>query len=376
MENFKKYRENKNIQEIQVLLKTSPMDLLKSIARRYKLSATTKKKNLILKEILQAVENDKPFNEVEPATHQMSLSQLKSKARQLNIDFSSLSTKSDFQVAILKKMNQQKTINPSSSEETMDYKSELEAHNQTYLKALAKQQYGIKVSKLNKKQLVVAIIDAVGNGKPKMDKIDLTKDISKMKKNELIVKLQMLGGIEQSQIKGKSKEELLELFKSKNPTIATSTSDSTPPKTKVTSPTIITSVPITTEQEKILLSDKKFTIKTIRETLKNFKIEVPTKITARKDLIHLLVKVPSTTKIPTQAPPPKISVPEKLTVAEPPPKKPKKKPTLTSESEMVALDDIDTPFSPVPIQDLLDEPSEKQLQEELYRCLSFYEHKP
>ena len=58
------------------------------------------------------------------------------------------------------------------------------------------------------------------------------------------------------------------------------------------------------------------------------------------------------------------------------PKKTKKKPSLTIETDIVALDDIDTPFSPVPIKDLLDEPSEKQLQEELYRCLTFYDHKP
>jgi hypothetical protein len=370
MENFKKFRENKNISEIEILLKTSPMDLLKSIARRYKLSVSTKKKNLILKEIVESVKQDKPFMDTEPAIHQMSLSQLKIKARQLNIDVASLSSKSDFQVAILKKTSQQTSTSTSAPEDVMDYKTDLETHSQTYLKTLAKQQYGIKVAKLNKKQLILAIIDAVGNGKPKKDKVDLSKDISKMKKNELIVKLQTMG-FDLSKTKGKSKADLLTLYKNSSDDGTTKETvgktKETPPTTKSIPPTVhtITSVPISKEEEISLTNNKKMTIKAIRDLLKHFKIIIPKKTTLRKDLIHLLT-TPSPVIIPEPA-----ETPSEIVQ-----KKPKKKPTLTIETDIVALDDIDTPFSPVPIKDLLDEPSEKQLQDELYRCLTFYDHKP
>jgi hypothetical protein len=258
----------------------------------------------------------------------------------------------------------------------MDYKAELDGHSLTYLKTLAKQQYGLKVAKLNKKQLVVAIVDAVGNGKPKTDKIDLSKDVSKMKKNELIIKLQTKG-VDAKTIKGKSKEELLKLYKTHSGDVEV---EIVKEKTTKSLPTI-TSIPITKEQEKSIMGDKKFTIKVIRDILKHFKIEIPKKLTLRKDIVHLLVEAETTKPTAVQKPievqkPKEI---QKSTETPKPtdiPKKPKKKPTLTIETDIVALDDIDTPFSPVPIKDLLDEPSEKQLQEELYRCLTFYDHKP
>ena len=179
-------------------------------------------------------------------------------------------------------------------------------------------------------------------------------------------------------MKGKSKEDLLDLYKKSN-LGETPTVDIVKDKKSSSLPTI-TSVPITTEQEKLLIGDKKYTVKAIRDILKHFKIEVPKKITLRKDLIHLLTITDTLKPKPVEKSKPKpaevIPKPVETEPVTEAPKKTKKKPSLTIETDIVALDDIDTPFSPVPIKDLLDEPSEKQLQEELYRCLTFYDHKP
>ena len=104
MEKFENYLKNDDIDEMKILLKNSHVDLLKTIAKRFKISVSATKKDKIIPLILKAVQDKKTFNN-EPELHQMTVAQLKSKARDLNIDISSLKNKQQFRVAILKKLN-------------------------------------------------------------------------------------------------------------------------------------------------------------------------------------------------------------------------------------------------------------------------------
>lgn len=385
MENFKNYLENKNMEEIEILLKNSSVDLLKNIAKRYKLPVSTKKKELIISSIIQAVKSDKSFGD-EPALHVMTISQLKNKALQLNIDISSLKLKQDYRKAILNKMNKiqgaktnQETKTESKTQDVSDSITFLESKSLTYLKTLAK-EYKIKISKLGKQQLITSIIDAqTKTGKSVASSVNLNKDIKSMKKNELILKAQELG----LDYKNKSKEELITLISSSLSDFIEPDQSEVPKKTVkktvITEEEIVTSVPISKDAEQNLIKNKKITIQVIKDILKKFHIDIPKKITKRNDLIHLLViqkssqivvSSPIISVSPTPLPLPSPSQPP----SQPPTIMKSSKPSLTIDTDIVSLDDIQTPFSPVAIHNLLDEPSEKQIQEELYRCLSFYEH--
>lgn len=396
MENFKNNLEKKNITEMSIFLKNSPVDLLKSIAKRYKLSVSTKKKELIVSDILQAIKKDKAFAK-EPPIHLMTISQLRNKAHELNIDYSSVKLKQDLRLAIIKKMQKTSMTTPpptsstsSSGTTTMDQTDDafsfenLMGKTLTYLKALAK-KYKIKVSKLSKKQLVTLIMEARASGIPdKSLDLDAQKDLSKLRKNELIVIVEQFGG----QHKGKSKTELVDLiqrFRAGTYVVSTET------EVLMEGVPEINTLPIDKKMEKELLENRKVTLAVIRKILGDHGIKIPKELSKRKEIIHLL------TKAPKQSTPRQQETIERVTITPPPttpkkskspqrkqaevisqssleqaPKKPRRK--TPTGSDIVSLDDIHSPFSPVPVQDLLEEPTEKQLQEELYRCLEFYEY--
>lgn len=404
MEDFRNYLEKKNMKEIQIFLKNNSVDLLKSIAKKYKLPASTKKKELIIQDILQAVESEKPFPMNDPPIHLLTINQLRNKAKQLNIDYSSMKLKQDLRMAILQKMESNKSgkqVEDLGLEESI---KELQSKTLPYLKTLAK-SYKIKVSKLSKNQLITLILEAQSSetGRDKPTTIDLSdKDVSKMKKNELILKASQLG----LETKSKSKAELIKTILAHEG--MSSSSSSFPTENQEVVVTTIT-LPISEQQEKDLMKDRKMTVKKIQELLKNMGVDVPKKITKRSDLIHFMYtysepgqssssSLPSTpkragkkktTKTKQDSPDKEMEVEHIIELTTSPKndrqeedasssedeiEKTDKRPHLRIDTDIVALDDIESPFSPVAIGELLEEPTEKELQDELYRCLQYYEY--
>ena len=405
MENFKNYLEKKNIEEITIFLRNSPVDLLKTIGKRYRLPVSTKKKELIVQEIVRAVESDVQFTQP-PPIHVMTISQLRNKARELNIDYSKISLKQDLRLAVIKKMKQTQqmengrvpsatssSIEPTSMIGTEDGLTNdlLQSKTLPYLKALAK-KYKIKVSKLSKNQLITLILEAQVTGEPSRTLDTGTeKDLSKLAKNELIVLAQGMG----IDYKGKKKTDIIRMIKNAR------NGDSVVEEmeTTMTIPEI-ESVPIEKAVEKVMLANKKITVSDVKKLLGKFDITIPKGMTKRVDLIHLLTltknstspssvvivesQPPSSVLIPTTTPAQKTKtgsqksrkqaevIPQSM--IERPPTQTSKRRKTPMASDIVSLDDIQSPFSPVRVGDLLEEPTEKQLQEELYRCLEFYEY--
>ena len=397
MEDFKNYMKNKNIEEIQIYLKNSQVDLLKTIAKRFKIPASTKRKELIIQDILHAVTEDRPFMDVEPSVDVMTFPQLRNKARQLNLDISRFTQKQALRTAIVKKMAQQHDGATTVMTTTTTSETELGSKSLPFLKNLAK-SYGIKVSKKSKNQLTTLILQAQMMGKtPAESKGSKTHTLAKMRKNELIVMAEAKGLVH----KGKTKEALvrmLEQVSSDNAGVVTIVP--TAPREEEWS------YPLSPEMEQKMRNDRKTTIPVIREILRRFDIKIPKGMTKRNDLIHLLVSVnkdgaPEPPSKPGKKDTAPASEPESISeekkkkdaprrkkivieeeeeevveedVIQPPSSSPSSDREGEGEEEVVSLDDIQTPFEPIPLEDLLEEPSEKQLQEELYRCLQFYEH--
>lgn len=402
MENFKNYLEKKNIDEITIFLRNSPVDLLKTIGKRYRLPVSTKKKELIVQEIVRAVESDAQFTQP-PPIHVMTISQLRNKARELNIDYSKISLKQDLRLAVIKKMKQTQqvengrvpstaspSIEPTSMIGTEDGLTNdiLQSKTLPYLKALAK-KYKIKVSKLSKNQLITLILEAQVTGEPSRTlDTGAEKDLSKLAKNELIVLAQGMG----IDYKGKKKTDLIRMIKKAR------NGDSVVEEEMETTMTIpeIESVPIDKALEKAMLANKKVTVSDVKKLLGKFDIAISKGMTKRNDLIHLLTlskkSTTSSVVVVDSRPPSSVLNPtaQKTKTAsqksrkqaevipqsmiERPPTQTSKRRKTPMASDIVSLDDIQSPFSPVRVGDLLEEPTEKQLQEELYRCLEFYEY--
>jgi hypothetical protein len=361
MNEFKHFLDLDNIDEMNIFLKNSKVDLLKTIAKRYKISGSSKKKDVLIPLIIKSIQDKKTFQN-EPSIHQMTISQLKNKARELNIDISGILKKQDLRLAILNKMNPQSNLSISKVDE-------LNKKTLEYIKTLAK-SYKIKISKLSKKQLITSILQAQKTDVSSDDIINKDieqKDIHKMLKTELILLAQKLN-IEN--YKGKSKKDLIQLILTNSPDLKKKDdllhSDN--------DLHFVESIPISQTIEKKLISNKKFTVAEIKKELLRFKIDIPKIIKKRNDLIHLFVI--STSTITTTPPPP--PPPSPNVTPTPPPPSPKKKKSLTitidDDGDIVDLNDISTPFSPPPIHNLLDEPNPKLIQDELIRCLQFYEY--
>jgi hypothetical protein len=312
---------------------------------------------------------------------------LKNKARELNIDYSSLQRKQDLRLAIINKTKQMQA--QQTSQELVDSPDQLtneslKTKSVPYLKALAK-KYKIRVSKLSKNQLITLILEKQVLGEsPKS--LDIGhKNISKLKKNELVVMAEEMG----LEIKGKSKDEIIEIIRNSSEEEAVVV---TSPKTRRTTPPITLSesieitadhLPMSPELEKTILNDRKYTISKIKEVLKKFNIKVPRGVVKRNDLVHLLTISSTTQIVPPNTPKTKRSSRQKQSevIQQSVIQKPSSSVTQSNKrrktpnaSDVVSLDDIQSPFSPVPLGDLLEEPTEKQLQDELYRCLQFYEY--
>lgn len=380
MDNFNNYLKKKNMKEIKIYLKNSSVDFLKSLAKRYKLPVSTKKKELILSDILQAINNDKPLQS-EPSIHVMTISQLRNKAKELNIDFSSIKLKQDLRMAILRKMqsnnNNDDVAEEDIQETQLSEQKELQSKTLAALKQIAK-TYKIKISKLSKNQIITLILQAKTSGQPQPSESTSStpKDLNKLTKNELIMKAEELNIDHKKQ----SKKELLNLIKNKMG-IAIETTSTT------TSSNIEPTLPITKEAMQQLLHDKKFTVLKVKEILKKHSIRIPKGSSKRDDLIKLLHSSSTSFTVPTPTPTP-VNTPENT----PTPRTPRQQAepstrvveeaevveqrliTSNEDADIVSVDDISTPFHPVPLNDLLEAPSEKQLQDELYRCLQFYEY--
>jgi hypothetical protein len=406
MENFKKLLEKKNIDDVTNFLKNSDVDLLRTIAKRYKIPGSTKKKELIISSVLQAVRSDITFKD-EPPLHQLTISQLKNKARELNIDYSSLHRKQDLRLAIINKTKQMQA--QQLSQEPVDSTDQLtneflKTKSLPYLKALAK-KYKIKVSKLSKNQLITLILEKQVLGEsPKSLDIG-QKNILKLKKNELVVMAEEMGLV----TKGVSKDDIIKMIhkasrgsdSSEEEGIVVSTT-TTSPKTQRMAPLTLSEsieitadhLPMSSDLEKTILNDRRYTVTKIKEVLKKFNIKIPRGTVKRNDLIHLLT-IPSNIQIVPPNTPTSVVSQEKTknkskrssrqqqseVIQQSVIQKPSSSITQSSKrrktpisSDVVSLDDIQSPFSPVPLGDLLEEPTEKQLQDELYRCLQFYEY--
>lgn len=297
MDNFNNYLKKKNMKEIKIYLKNSSVDFLKSLAKRYKLPVSTKKKELILSDILQAINNDKPLQS-EPSIHVMTISQLRNKAKELNIDFSSIKLKQDLRMAILRKMqsnnNNDDVAEEDIQETQLSEQKELQSKTLAALKQIAK-TYKIKISKLSKNQIITLILQAKTSGQPQPSESTSStpKDLNKLTKNELIMKAEELNIDHKKQ----SKKELLNLIKNKMG-IAIETTSTT------TSSNIEPTLPITKEAMQQLLHDKKFTVLKVKEILKKHSIRIPKGSSKRDDLIKLLHSSSTSFTVPTPTPTP------------------------------------------------------------------------
>lgn len=391
MEKFKKLLEKKNIDDISNYLKHSDVNKLRTIAKRYKIPSSTKKKELIISSILQAIQSDTTFHST-PPIHQMTIAQLRTKAKELNIDFSTIHSKQALRLSIIdKEKRYQTSADMENANETLtnDF---LKNKSLPYLKALAK-KYGIKVSKLSANQLIALILDKQVVGEPPKTLVIDRENLSKMKKNELLALAEEMN----LNVRGKDKKTLLEILKSRleNGSSTSEIEATSNEKSKHTSSLedksslVIENIPISKEMEKVIVNDRKFTIKVIKDNLKKFNINVPAKFTKRNELIHLFtlkptssVSVENTDKLPkTKESTTRrqgAEVIQQSIVRSPKTRQEKTSTTnrrrkSTADSDVISLDDIHSPFNPVPLMDLIEEPTDQQLQEELYRCLQFYE---
>lgn len=401
MDNFNNYLEKKNLKEIRTYLKNSSVDFLKSLAKRYKLPVSTKKKELIISDIIQAVSSDKPL-QPEPSIHLMTISQLRNKAKQLNIDYTSLKLKQELRMAILNKIRSihNNTEEGDDNNAQLSAQKELQSKTLVVLKQIAK-TYDIKISKLSKNQIITLILEAQASGKEpktirnKPKSPEQQENLNKLSKNELIIKAEELG----IAYKKQSKKELLELIKNKIGQVTEIIAGSaTTTVTVAPSPSTLT-IPITKEKMEEMLKDKKLTVPKIKEVLKTHSITIPKGVTRRENLLKLLMTSSSTPSSPQPSSPQRPTQGQQQRVRRtttPPPRPKTPSPQVEDELEVVeqgvivegqeeekrterdedivSVHDITSPFQPVPLNDLLEEPTEKQIQDELYRCLQFYEY--
>jgi hypothetical protein len=379
MEKFKTAYDMRDLPAIERLLKSSSLDTLKTIAKRFKIAVSTMKKQLILQRILDAVRNNASL-QPEPQLFQMTKPQLKTTALQLGIDVAPLTTKKALTDAIIMATGASVSMATGASvgidqtggvEETKDStptpnietrRKELRAKTVPFLKSLAK-QYGAKISKLSKDQLITHILSYEASGKPTITTPSTTTlPLKKMLKNDLIVKATSLG----LDTKGMKKEDIIALLKNVSTTPSDYSEGPSLPPTLTSTPVLpsvtVTSLPITAEEEKMMLKDRKVTVTRVKSILASFGVIVPKTITKRADVIHLL-------RTPSPLPPTTIAIPPP-----PPHTAPPKHVSPSMDIDIVSLEDIQTPFTPYPLGSLLDEPSEQDLKNELLRCLQFYDH--
>lgn len=364
MENFAKLLKTNNKDEIRNFMKNSKIDLLKSIAKRFKLSISAKNKSQIIDIIMDAVESGKEFRE-EPSLAQMSVAQLKNKAIELNIDISTLKVKQDLRMAILKKMapapspSSTTTTTPTTLGSTMAHYDSLKEKSLVYLKALAK-QLKIKISKLSKEQLITSILEKTSSlgelpSLTSVSEIKSEKDLSKLTKNMLMTKAVELGYQKNPNSKSISKQDLVDFILSNMSGIqktATTKNSDTIPSIKF---------PITPSE----LSNLKKTLKVseIKNILKKNNIKIPSGVTKKEDLMPLLLKIQSGTKATT----PSVDVSSVSTEL------PESEPTDV-DIDIVPLEDIESPFVPADVSDLTVAPTEESLSADVIRCLKFYEY--
>ena len=351
MENFKTLLEQDNIIEIENFMKNSKIDLLKSIAKRFKVSTTGKKKTELITEIKLCVSSKKPFGN-EPNIAMMSVAQLKNKAIELNIDVSSLKMKQALKMAILDKIKTSKeSSSPATIASTMDNYGMLNSKSVPYLKALAK-QLKIKISKLSKEQLITSILEKTSSQGilPVLQQGDLNdiniKTLSKLTKNELLLKANELGFVGTKT----TKDELIKyIIKTDKPTTETSTS----PKTdKPTAPKIKMNLTFPIKSSDLDNIKKNFTIVKIKQILSENKIKIPTG-SKKEELLKLLLLI-------------KPNNDESISPSTPT--------FIPEDIDIVPLEDIHSPFTPANINDLTEEPTDKDLSEDVLRCLKFYEY--
>lgn len=372
MENFKTLLENKNEEEIKNFMKNSKIDLLKSIGKRFKISISGKNKAELSSVILQAVRQGKSFHG-EPSLAQMSVAQLRNKAVELNIDISGLKVKQALRVAILNKMNPSATSTSTSASapttlgSTMKNYDELKIKSLTYLKALAK-QLKIKISKLSKEQLITSILEKAGSTSlPVLQEEPTQKksDLSKLSKNVLLSRAIELGFDNTEPKKKVLKSDLVEYILSKKSSGASAVATVPPP------PTTTTELTFPIAQSDLNKIKKALTIVRIKELLKKNSIKIPSGTTKKEDLVMLLLKI-GPSSLPTMTPaspaPAPIPPPASATITDVAP------PVVEEDLEIVALDDISSPFTPADINDLTEAPNEDQLREDIIRCLKFYEY--
>lgn len=340
MENFKTLLRQEKTTEITNFMKNSKIDLLKSIAKRFKISITGKKKSELISEIENAIASKKSFSD-EPNIAQMSVAQLKNKAIELNIDVSNLKLKQALKMAILDKMSKpsaSSTETPTIAS-TMDNYGMLKSKSIPYLKTLAK-QLKIKISKLSKEQLITSILEKTSSQGILPILQEGEKDFSKLTKNELLIKANELGFVP-SKSEKITKETLIKYLTNKNPTIQ----DTETPKKK----TKDLSFPLNETDLSKLKTQLK--VGEIKEILIANNIKIPSG-SKKDDLLKLLLLIQPVSKpIPTELP---------ITTVE--------------DVDIVALEDIESPFTPANINDLTEEPSEQNLNDEIMRCLKFYEY--
>lgn len=360
MENFKTLLEANNKEDLQIFMKNSKIDLLKSIAKRYKLPISAKNKSQIIAAIVEAIDSGKAFRD-EPKLAQMSVAQLKNKAVELNIDISGLKVKQALRVAILNKMNP--TGATSASTTTTANYDFLKSKTLSYLKALAK-QLKIKISKLSKEQLITTILEkTTPSGEiPELETSETgaDKDLSKLTKNVLLLKATELGYTKAPEKKLVLKKQLIDFISSKMPGVAVGGKE----KEKEKTPTAVT-FPI---QPSDLIGLKKILkVADIKELLKSNRVKIPTGVTKKDDLLQLLLLKIDKALAPAVLPPEAPTSPEATTTMMVPP-------TISEEVDIVSLDDIESPFVPVNVNDLTVSPTEDALSEDIMRCLKFYEH--
>lgn len=373
MENFKTLLENKNEEEIKNFMKNSKIDLLKSIGKRFKISISGKNKAELSSVILQAVRQGKSFHG-EPSLAQMSVAQLRNKAVELNIDISGLKVKQALRVAILNKMNPSATSTSTSASapttlgSTMKNYDELKIKSLSYLKALAK-QLKIKISKLSKEQLITSILEKAGSTSlPVLQEEPTQKksDLSKLSKNVLLSRAIELGFDNTEPKKKVLKSDLVEYILSKKSSGASAVATVPPPPTTTT-----TELTFPISQSDLNKIKKALTIVRIKELLKKNSIKIPSGTTKKEDLVMLLLKI-GPSSLPTMTPaspaPAPVPPPASATITDVAP------PVVEEDLEIVALDDISSPFTPADINDLTEAPNEDQLREDIIRCLKFYEY--
>lgn len=401
MQDFEVYLDDGRIDEIQTFLEQRNLDQLRTIAKRFGIAASTLQKKLIVSKILQAVDRKVPYAG-EPPIHQMTMAQLRNKSRDLNLSYTPSMSKQVLRQRILQTMS-----STSSSSSTSGTNSDMEGQmaglaskSLVQLKIIAK-NLKIKISNKSKSQLVTLILEKQSSS-PSSSLTTTTaqassnttsKDITKMSKNELIVLAEERG----LPFKGKTKEDLIRMIRSgsgegeEGGGVQTTTTP-TRRRRSTTSfekyDTEITTLPLSVQMEKAMLEDRTITIPQIKTLIKKFNVTLPSKLKKREELLRWMTTV-SSSKNAQQNTNQTETETEKQTSTKPredarrrssavqivrssaiqSPTDRRRKP---KGSDVVSLDDIRAPFSPVPLDDLLNEATPEQLQMELARCLQFY----